>query len=191
MIRSSSSISNVKKGGRVDLNTQGHNENAGFKPKLRLLGVIILGVLLLSSCGIPLPSVPGLPNFAGTLPVDTALRQKHSLSGQTATACLYSAQSYASDRTVIKTIVYGLGDRPNKVEVTRNASETTTSLLPSITAGPTIDVATGDGWTAFGNGLNCSINGCGTASYTVLVEYSDVISACPPQISLEVDIPAN
>ena len=139
-----------------------------------LAALIVLG--LLSGCSV-LVSVPS---------VDEPYRKTLSLSNQTedltGKICNYGPASFDADgKTQIKTTVTGAGDNPGGVEVTRAlGSQPASTPLPS--------VRSDEGWQARGNGLNCSVLGCPSGSYSVAVTYPGG-NGCPNAVILELQIP--
>ncbi len=142
--------------------------------------------LILSSCSIT-ASLPS-DTTSGTLPNETDLRKTHSLTSSNKTSkqlqCSYAQLSYKSDKNVTRVRVFGLGERPSQVEVTRNlAGSVTKGVLPSFDEQPA------GGWNVIGHVLDCSVLGCAAGDYSVLVSYSASFSSCPLALSLEVEVP--
>ncbi len=145
--------------------------------------------LILSSCSITASLASD--TTSGTLPEETDLRKTHTLTSSNQTSeqlqCSYTELSYKSDKNVTRVRVFGLGERPSQVEVTRNlAGSVSKGVLPSFDA----QTAAG-GWNVMGHVLDCSVFGCAAGDYSVLVSYSASFSSCPLALSLEVEVPPN
>jgi hypothetical protein len=123
---------------------------------------------------------------SGSLPENTEFRKTLNHSAQNNSSseltCTYGPETFSLEKTVTNLVVYGLGQRPSKVEVSRSLQgKQTSAALPSINLA--------NAWSAFGHGLDCSFIGCASGIYRVVVSYSPALSSCPTKLSLEVQVP--
>ncbi len=155
------------------------NNSKKSQQLLALLGLFFVVTLTLAGC-ITIVSNPG----ATVSNVNEAYKKTLKLSNQSSDIagiiCNYGPQQFdVLGKTQTKTVVYGTGPKPKSVQVTRSlGSQPGSAPLASRQ----------DGWSASGNGLNCSILSCPSGSYSVAVGYNSS-NSCPDAIILELQIP--